>query len=79
MFISTLNLRGNYNETYGNPRYVREGYREFGIWDGVISTAFMDVVQVLLSVDELKKNSMLKAKAEKYLEVVTTIINPLKQ
>ena len=66
---------GNYNETYGNPRYAREGYREFGIWDGVISTTFMDVVQVLLSVDELKKNSTLKAKAEKYLEVVTTIIN----
>jgi len=66
---------GNYNETYGNSRYAREGYREFGVWDGVISTAFMDVVQTILFTDVLKKNATLRARAEKYLEVVITIIN----
>ncbi len=65
---------GNYNRTYGNPRYEREGYREFGVWDGVLSTALMDVVQAVLSDPMLNSSNRLREKALTYLSLVEAIV-----
>ncbi len=65
---------GNYNATYGNPRYEREGWREFSVWDGVLTTAMIETAQVILDYKILKNNQTLKAKADRYINVVKTVI-----
>ncbi|KYH40307.1 MAG: hypothetical protein AYL32_012440 [Candidatus Bathyarchaeota archaeon B26-2] len=66
---------GNYNATYGNSRYEREGWREFGVWDGVLTTALIETVQVILENQNLRANQTLREKADRYLETVKTVID----
>lgn len=44
---------GNYNETWGNPRY---DFREYTIWDGVIGLPVIEAAKVLRSCEELSSN-----------------------
>lgn len=63
---------GNYNETYGNSRYA---YQEYGVWDGVITTALIEVTGLIYEDPMLSCNQSLKEIADKYLECVKQIIN----
>jgi len=67
---------GNYNETYGNSRYAGEGMnRDFGVWDGVLTTAIIETAQTIYDHPVLMANQTLKEKADKYLKLVKTIID----
>jgi len=63
---------GNYNETYGNSRYA---YQEYGVWDGVITTAIIEVCQLIYSDPELSRNETLKEIADKYLDCIKQVID----
>ncbi len=63
---------GNYNETWGNPRY---DFREYTIWDGVIGLPMIETVKVIRSREELSSNASLSAKADAYLDLVTRIVH----
>jgi len=65
---------GNYNSTYGNDRYASEGYREFSVWDGVISTALLDVSQTILDDPRLRENETLFCRAMEYLDVSRRVV-----
>lgn len=63
---------GNYNETYGNSRYA---YQEYGVWDGVITTALIEVAELIYRDPLLSRNQSLKEIADKYLECVKQVID----
>jgi hypothetical protein len=63
---------GNYNETYGNSVYA---YQEYGVWDGVLTTAILETAQTIYDHPVLMANQTLREKADKYLELVKTIID----
>lgn len=63
---------GNYNETYGSPRYK---YYEWSVWDGLISFSILRACSIILGDEELKNNSTLCTKANSYLNLVKKVIN----
>ena len=63
---------GNYNETYGNSNY---DYREYGVWDGVISTAVVETAQTVYNYSALRGNQTYRMKADRYLQLAKAIID----
>jgi len=62
---------GNYNESWGNPRY---DYREYTVWDGVIGLPIIEAAQLILSDPQLSQDPYLVQKASRYVDLIRQVI-----
>jgi len=62
---------GNYNETFGNARF---GWKEYTVWDGVISFPMVLVASVIRSDANLSRDQALLSKADRYVELVEKVV-----